>query len=651
LRLKIRVEYDRSMLDVMRRHAYSWGITIVLGLIALVFVFWGIGPAGFEEVQPIARVNQSPILPAEVDRQANQMRQFLQRLYGANAAQMLRTIDLRQEALNRIIESRLIEQEARALGVRITDDALQQRIAAQEAFQVDGQFDFETYRLALRDQNYLPAEFEAAMRTEMINEFMRRMIDDAVQVSPDEIRHAFNLDSQRIALAYAEIRYEPFMTAISPTDEEVAEFYEKNPRDFVQPDRAKIAYIHYRPLLIAEKVSPSDTEIENYYNRFRQSRFTHPDRVRARHILVSAPEGAGAERRNQARAEAEKLRARIAAGADFAKLADEHSDDLATRRDGGDLGLFARGQMIKPFEEAVFAMKPGEVSVVETEFGFHVVHLDEVSPAHTETLAQARPQIIDALRADAGAKLAREALAQDRAAAEGGEKLDQIAKRRGLDAVETPYFERGARLDDAKASPRLAQLAFELEPGQVRSVTDEDDLYLMKLIDMQPSRLPPLDEIKAEVRDVLIRRRAISEARAHAQKLLEQIKSPGDFYQVAEANQLNVTRVGGFPRRSRAVPGIGDFREVTDAAGVVPVVPGVIERVMEHGGNSYIFVVTSRTLPSDDEWKAAEHSFSEEYLANVRAQAWTRFVDGLKARAKIELDPSLVGDLAAAPSR
>lgn len=636
------------MLELMRRHAYSWMTRLVLGLIVLVFMFWGIGSGVFEQVDPIATVNGSPILPGEVDRQANQMRQTLQSMYGANAARVLQGMNIRLEAVNRIIESRLIEQEARALGIRITDNELEKRLTSEQAFLVNGQFDFRTYQEILRDQNYLPAEFEDVMRSQMMNEFMRRMIDDGVQASPEEIRHAYNLRNERVALAFVEIPYPRYTATIAPTKEQVADFYKTNSEQFREPERASIAFIHYRPLLLAAQVTPSAKDLESYYKRFLRSRFSYPDRVHARHILIRAPEGATTAQQDAARAKAESLLAQIKAGRDFSKLAEKNSDDLATRREGGDLGLFARGQMIKPFEESAFKMKAGDVAVVETEFGFHVVKVDEFQPAHEDTLEQARPAIIEALRTEAGAKLAREALNQDRAAADQGRNLEEIAKSRGLDAVETPKFARGGTIAAAPAAHRLSEVAFELEPGQVRVVTDGDNFYLMKLLSKEPARIPPLAEIEPAVRDMLVRQLAVGVARTQGQKLLEQIKGPGDFAAVAAANKLEVTKVSEFARSTRAVPGLGEFREVTDASGTVPNVPGVIDRVMEHNGNSYIFMVTARSAPSDEEWKKDEQSFTDEYLSLARAQAWTRFVDGLRARAKLEIDREQVGQAAGA---
>ncbi|HEY6393923.1 MAG TPA: peptidylprolyl isomerase, partial [Candidatus Binataceae bacterium] len=441
------------------------------------------------------------------------------------------------------------------------------------------------------------------------------------------------------------IPYQDYVSRISPGDQQIAAYYKKNQESFREPERVRIAFIHYEPLTMAAKYTPTDQEIEVYYKRNENSRFTHPDLVHARHILITVPEGATPNEKATAKAKAQDvLEQATKPGADFPKLASKYSEDPSNRLKGGDLGSFGRGQMIKPFEDAVFSMKPGEIRMVETKFGYHVVKLEEFKPAHVDTLQEARPAIIQALRNDAGTKLAREAVDQDVAAALGGLSLQDVAKKRDLDTVETPPFARNESIKGAENDRNLVEAAFKLEPGQVRAIPSGGAPYLVKLIERQPSRIPPLNEITAKVRDVYIRSTAQSEAREQAQKLLEQIKTPDDFGKVATQNKLLIHNDAPFSRTANSVPGIGEFPEVSEAAGLVAKVPGVIQHVMEQDGNSYLFELNSRSDPDDQEWKSAEQSFTDEYLSRRRAEAWTHFLDDLKSRADIVIHTDQIGE-------
>jgi peptidyl-prolyl cis-trans isomerase D len=627
------------MLEGIRRYQYSWQVKAVFTVLAVLMTFWGLGTGLFATVRPVATVNGQRILGDEVDRKATQLRETLQQVYGPNAQSLLKTINIRQEAVEQLIEQQLVEEEARHLGISISDQALQGQIAKTAAFQRDGQFDFDTYQEVLRANNLLPAEYENGERARMIADTLRNMISSGVQISDDEIRHAYNLANEKIGLRYMELAYSDFAAKISPTDAQVADYYKKNQDQFREPERIQIQYIHYEPSALAASYNPPDKEIEDYYNRNLKTRFTHPEEAHARHILVAVPAGATDKEKAAAKAKAEDvLKQAQAKGADFAKLAAKYSDDPSNKLQGGDLGTFGRGQMVKPFEDAVFSMKPGETRLVATQFGYHVVNVEERTPPHTDTLAQAKPKIVEELRTQAGAKLGREAAREDVTAALAGSKLEELAKKRGIDAVQTPLFAQGEPAGGIEQDRALTEAAFKLDPGQVSLVPEKGAPYLIKLLVRQPSRVPALKEIEAKVREALIRATAENQASQQATKILATIKSPADFDKAAASNKLAIKSVDPFPRADHSVPGIGEFPEVTDAAAVVPKIPGVIARVMENGGNSYLFEVVSRTEPTDGEWQTAQKDFTQQYVEQRRAQAWQQFLDQLKSEARIQID-------------
>ena len=627
------------MLEGIRRYQYSWQVQVTFAFLAITMAFWGFGAGGmFNNIHPIATVNGRQILGDQVDRETTQLRETLQQIYGANAQAVLKNINVRQEAVEQLIEEQLIAEEARHLGISISDQALQDKIAKTPAFQRDGQFDFDTYQDVLRNNNLLPSEYENGERDRMIADTLRNMIDTGVQVSDDEARHAYNLTNEKIGLRYIEIPYSDYIARISPTETQIADYYQKNAEQFREPVRIKLVYLHYEPLVLAAKYTPSDKEVEDFYKRNAATRFNHPDEVHARHILIEVDAGATDKEKAAAKAKALDVLKQAQSGGDFAKLAAKYSDDPSNKMQGGDLGTFGRGQMIKPFEDAVFAMKPGQITMVETHYGFHVVKLDEFKPAHTDTLAEAKPKIIEELRTQAGAKLGREAAQEDLTAALGGGNLQDLAKKRGIDAVETPLIARGEPAGGIEQDRELMEAAFKLDVGQVALVPEKGAPYVIKLLGRQPSRVPALKEIEPEVRDALIRSTAQADASQQAQKILATIKSPADFDKAASANKLAIKDVDPFPRADHRVPGIGEFPEVTDAAAAVPTIPGVIDRVMDNGGNSFLFEVASRAEPTEDEWKSAKKSFMQDYIEQRRAQTWQRFLDQLKDQAKIQID-------------
>lgn len=639
------------MLSAMRRHAYSWAIRAILTLITVVFIFWGLGSSLFQQIRPVATVDGQKILADEIDREVELLKRNLQQLYGPGAAQLIKGMNLREEALQQIVESRLVQSQARRLGLAISDRDLTEAIASNRAFHSDGRFDLQAYQAVLRANDYEPAQYEATTRTAMLGDALRHMIEQGVQLSDSEARQEFDLLNEQLSLAYLEVPYRSFIAAIHPSEPEIAAFDKQYAEQFREPERVKALFIHYAPAVLAAKFQPTEQEIRQYYERFRNSRFTHREQVHARHILLSVSENAGAKTKAQVRAQAEQLLARLRKGADFAKLARQDSDDDGNKFKGGDLGFFSRGQMVKPFEEAAFKLKPGELAIAETRFGYHVIRVDEIKPAHVDTLQEARAAIIEALREQQGDRQAHDAVREDLAAALGGASLNALAAKRGLQALQTPLFAQNEPVKGAEDNRDFNRQVFKLDKGEVRAITGQgQDPYLVHLLDRRASYLPPLKEIHDRVRDGLVRSRAEAAARVTAEKLLEQIKRPGELATVAAANKLQVRQTGQFNRARRAVPDIGDFPEATEAASAVPELPGLIERVMEHAGNSYIFEVLSRTAPEDGQWRHEQASFKEQMLRARRARAWTAYVDTLKQQARITVDAKQLGEAAGGAS-
>ena len=632
------------MLQAFRKHAYSWTIRVLLLILGGIFTFFfgGLG-SYFTRVRPVATVDGQRILPDQIDQEVIKVRNSITNRYGQNAGTMLEGLNLRQMAVGELIQQILITKEAHRLGLEISDENLEKVIESQTAFQLGGRFDVLQYQNVLRSNDLEPADYERDTRDQILTDTLRLMISNAVQMSAPEARDEFNQFNEKVSLAYIEVPYANFTTGIQPTDKELSKFYEENKDLFHEPERAKIVFIRYDPAAVVGKTPPGDEAIGEYYQRNLETTFTHPREVRARHILISVPPDATPAQRTAAKAKADKILQELNAGGDFAKLAKQYSDDPGTKNNGGDLGSFRRGEMVKPFEDAAFKLQPGQLDIVESQFGYHVLRLDAALPAHTDTLEEARSRIVAALKLREGGEVARQDADQDVAAALVGHSPDELAKKRGLVVVETPYFTQNETLKGAEDNPKLAQTAFALKPGQIRRITNGPVPFLVKVLDHKPARIPPLNEIKDLVRQTLIRVTAESKANEAATAMLKQIKTASDFGAVAAENHLQVRTTGDFPRSSRTVPGVGTVPEATEGAAAVPTLPGVIDRVIESGGNSFIFEAISRTPPSEEEWKSAGPAFTEQLLERRQAAAWLNFVGELKGRAQIVVHGDEIG--------
>ena len=643
------------MFEAIRKHQYSWTTRILLLLlVGLMTVFFGTLSAYFARVKPIATIDchsilfvQIPgcqqILSDDVDRESNNIRNTVANVYGKNAPAVLKSMNVRASAVERLVQTRLIEDEAHRLGLSIGDDALEKTIATQAAFQTDGQFDVRRYRAILAENNLDPSTYENETREAMLSDAMRQMVTAAVQVSTDQAHRAYDSYAGKINLAYIEVPYAGFEAGINPADQEIAKFYNDHKEVFREPERIKISFVRYDPAALAGSEMPTEQEIQNYYDQNLKTAFTHPVQVRARHILIGVAPGASAAEKAVAKAKAEEILVKLKSGGDFAPLAKQYSEDPGTKDKGGDLGFFVRGELVKPFEQVAFALKPGEYGIAESQYGYHVIRVEESKPEHVDTPEEARSRVLEALRHKNGVDLAKQYLQQDLTATLTGHAIDEVAKKRGLVALETPFFAATDPIRGAEDYTQLGTEAFKLKDGEVRALTDGPEPYLVKLIARNPSRLPPLAEIKDLVSKAYIRVEAEKKAQQAAQGMVKQIKSPGDLETIAAQNHLTVVKTGDFPSASREIPGVGAISGLIAAAGALPKLPGVIDRVMENDGNSYIFEVSSRTPPDPADWKIQGPTFTDRMLEQRRAATWIDFVNGLKSQAEIVIHTDLIG--------
>jgi peptidyl-prolyl cis-trans isomerase D len=644
------------MLQVFRKHAYSWGTRALLWcLIAAFVVFFGGGLNYFAQVKPVASVDCYTyfhlytwpgcrnILSDEVDHEAGNIRKAVQNTRGPDAQAILQNVNLREMAVESLIEQIVVEREAHRIGLKVSDDDLAKAIASQAVFQENGRFNPERYVQILRDNGISPTDFESETRGKILADTLRRAVTSAIQVSPDEARAEFNRFGEKLSLAYIEFPAANFAKG-KPTDKEIADFYQDNKETFREPERIKIDFIRYDPLALAPKEPPSDASIQEYYEQNLKSEFSHPEKIHVRHILIAVAPDASAAEKAAAKAKAQELLQKIKNGASFTELAKDNSDDPGSKQNGGDLGFISKGELVKPFEEVAFTLKPGELGLAETQFGYHVLQVEEVKGATVESIEQARPRIVTALKEQEGEKLAHQDLDQDIAAAGEGRELKSIAAKRGLVAVETPYFAENESIKGAEDDPGLVKEAFTLQPGETRPITQGGAIYLIKLIDRKATRIPPLSEIKDKVANTLLQTRAQVQAKQAADTLLKQIKSPEAFDAVAESQHLQVKTTGDFTRASGNLPGIGSFPEAVQAAAATPAIPGVIDHVMENGGNAYLFKVVSRTPPSDAEWKMVQAQFTSRFLQQKQEDSWINFVSDLKRKSAIVVHSDLIGN-------
>jgi peptidyl-prolyl cis-trans isomerase D len=384
------------MLDTLRAHSRSVLTYVLFGIIIIVFVVsFGPGSKGCEgggrTEAWAAKVNGAAVTPSEFDQQYSQ----LLRVYRQQGGEVngLFQMRLRQMAMDQVIQRELVQQEAQKQGIVVTDEEVASAIKALPGFQSNDRFDMELYKRAVSNAYGSPAKFEELMRRDLGYQKMMSLLRETARVTGDEVKEAWLADSDRATLEFARF---PLALARVDVKAQSSSGWEAQVKDFI---------------------ARSGARIEQYYKE-NPARFDKKKRVRARHILVKVDEKAGAPEQDAAKKKIEAIADRIKKGEDFARVATETSDDPGSKGRGGDLGFFGAGMMAKAFEDAAFKLKPGELSgPVKTQFGWHLIKVEEVQEPEKVPLEKAQPDI------------ARELLETDLAKKLATQKADEALKR------------------------------------------------------------------------------------------------------------------------------------------------------------------------------------------------------------------------------
>jgi len=429
------------MLGYLRNNTQSWFSKALLVLIAVVFIFFfGSGALNSPRTEMVAEVNGEAIRDRELNRAWRQEVQYRER-FSQNGLSEAQRNGLRETALQRLIDDRLMRQAALTEGLVISDQEVQRNILSDAYFQdEEGNFDRSKYERYLGNK---PAQEQKRLRKGIVDRLLIRKLDglvrSSVQVMETEVRESWERENATREVDFIRINNSAFRDDVVLSEEEIATFIEENGDD-----------------------------IAARYDRDFASKYTTPKRVQARHILKKFNEENDADSRSTARAAIDDLLGQAQAdGADFAALATEHSEDPGSASRGGDLGFFDNKQMAAPFTQAAFALDVGSISeVVETQFGFHIIKVEAIEEAVEKTLESVQNEIAADLAKDAGAPAVALKLAETMAGALDGsldaEQSDAMLEEHGLTIQNTGSFNLSAQ-----ALPKLGR-----SPAAMTAVAD-----------------------------------------------------------------------------------------------------------------------------------------------------------------------------------
>jgi len=640
------------MLHVLRAHKNSKLVWGTLALIIGVFSFWGVG-VGIDAGQPVsevATVNGRPVSQIQLLRAENNLVQtYRDALKGQFTPELRKGLNLRQRALDSLVDREVLAERAEQLGLAIGDQELRDSIATNPAFQVGGRFSKEAYLRALRYSSLTPADFEETMRKELSIERLQNLVWDGVSIDDQAVRDEILSREEKRVVAFVKVKASDYTMKVPATDDLLRTFYDANVARFTEPERVRLEMIAYPPGKMPGLAAPTDDEISAWYDAHVADRFTRQAEVRARHILVKADEGADDATRAEARRKAEGYRKQIQDGAAFEKVAREHSEDPGTAVQGGELGFFSRGRMVKPFEDAAFALQPGQMSeVVETPFGFHLIQVEEVREEKRSSLDEVRGEVIDEIRRERGRDAAAALAKEDREAWAAGKAVDEIAAARGLQVDRPEPVARGGSLPGVGTAFAVNNALWELSPGGVTQPIDANGTWVVaKLVEKLAPSPKPFDAVKEQVETAYRLQEGQKLAREAATKLLEAAKADGSLFKAAAAQRGEVERSEPFQRGGPFVPGLGASSALKEKAFALTDAKKLPDEVVEVAGDSIVMELAEVQAPTDDDVKKQVSQVRKSMLDQRRGGVFTRYLQELKKKAQIVVDRQKVDALPA----
>lgn len=628
------------MLDFMRQRARSIWIKALFLVIALVFVFFGIGSFGDDaQVQIIVTVDDEPITLQEFQRAYRNVETNYREVYKERfTPELARQMNLRQQTLDQLVDTKLLAKEARRIGFRASDEDVRQEIAASPTFHSYGSFSPDRYRRLLRYLRMTPQEFEEQQRNRLVIERFQKFIDGSIRATDYEVEELFRFEQEQVNLAFLKIASADLVDLVTITEQQVREFYTNNTESFRIPERVRLHYVSYAPEDFEAEASVSEDEVLDFYNAHKSERFTEEKQVQARHILFSLADGISDERKADTRSTAQGILERARQGEDFAALAEEYSQDTGTASDGGDLGFFGRGRMVRPFEEAAFGMEVGQVSdLVETTFGFHIIKVEAIQPGCIKPLEEVTDTVTEELQERKSRAVAEKRARGDRKNIADGTTLLQFAESVGLEAKETPLVNQNETIPGLGRRPKLVETALGQSPGQISDPVQVDNTwFLVSLAERVPSRIPEFTAVQEEAEEQYRSEQAERLAQEKADKLLTKLKETKDLASLAKAEALPVEETGAFARRGGYIPKIGVVPALkTEAFRLTPEAP-VAPQSYTWGGNTFIAVLKEYIPADPEQLEEQRDDLRQSLLQRKKTAAYQELTKYLKERAKIE---------------
>jgi peptidyl-prolyl cis-trans isomerase D len=508
-------------------------VQIILALIILPFALWGV--SSYEKsgnsAEVVATVDGAKITQQEFENALLQQQDRMRKQLGANFdPAMFDNPEMKRAVIDNLVAQRLLVDRAKADGLVVPDEQVAQLISGIEAFQDGGKFDKKRYAAVLASQNMSPLMFERRLRDELL---MQQMQDAYAQNGFATNRAADNvihLNEQQRIVRVSPLLFQTFMTQAKVDDAALKKYYDQNSKEFQVQEQAKVEYVKLSADDLLAKVVVNKDDVRKYYDE-HQGDFGTPEERRAAHILITVNAVASQAEQDTAKAKAEQLLLQARQDpAKFSELAKKNSQDPGSAANGGDLGFFGHGMMVKPFEDATFALKVGEISgLVKSDFGYHIIRLIAVKPSRVLPFDEAREGIVNKLRQQKAAEMFADLAERfSNTVYEQSDTLKPAAELAGGKVEKSGWLIKGMASGEPWTA-KMLQAIFNDEVVKNKRNTAAievatNTLVAARILEYKPASVRAFSEVQETIRQKLLQQQALELAVKQGKTMLEQLQ-------------------------------------------------------------------------------------------------------------------------------
>jgi peptidyl-prolyl cis-trans isomerase D len=631
------------MLQTIHDKLKGWVAGLVLGAIALVFVFWGINWT-LSAPNYAAKVNG-------VEITGNDVREAYQRQLAQVERQMNGPVDdaqrnlIKRHVLDDFVGREALVTRADDLGYRVSDPDILAAMAQIPAFQVDGKFDSKHAMAVLRAQGRSIGQIEDMFRQEL----KLRQLDEAMGassfVTQTELKRLVELTRQQRELAWLTLAAAKYAADANPGDAEVKAYYDAHLSDYMTPETVNLRYVELNLSELAAQVKVDDAQLKAYYDEQKTKtpeRYMQPEQRHLRHILLQV-----ADPKDDAavKAKAEEILKRARAGEDFAKLAQQFSQDNGSAQKGGDLGWADRKAYVAPFAEAAFAMKEGEIQgPVKTQFGYHILKLEGIQPVSTKTFEQAKGELEAEYRGNEAERAfnnAQDQLAD--AALQSSGDIDAVARKAGLTVREIKDFSRTNGGGDLGKTPAVLQAAFSQDvlDGHLSPIAEIEKGrgIVLRATDHALPQQKPLDAVRTDVVAAWKKQRGAELAAQAAQAAVKRLSAGESWDSVAKSLGLSAQAAKFVSRGDQSVP-VAVARDAFD--GPKPAGQPLYSSVPLDNGDTAVVAVSAVRQEPEAAAKLEEPKMKRQFAQQAASSEAQDYAAAARADAKVALNPQVL---------